>query len=224
MASLYIAIFSPPAVQSSQLGSQDTTVSFNPNVLSRYPSLQKILLFFEVTTCNPPNGRDLNSTLSTAKSSSFTLNYIGYDPEASNADLSTCSSEVQNMGSYTSQAADAVHNAGYLFETDPTWGELKSYYQSIDWTKVDMLIIQGQQYTTDPSFNTVITSEVNLIHSKNPNTKIYVQVNPDLDTTAHIATVISSVKSLLYGVSIVCQSHGCTTSVLDNLISQLKAL
>ncbi len=221
--SLHFAIFSPPAVQSSQLGSQDITVSFNPNVLSKYPSLQKIILFFEVTACNPPNGHDLNGTLSTARSLS-TINYIGYDPEASNADLSTCLTEVQNMGSYTSQAADTVHSAGYLFETDPTWGELKSYYQSIDWTKVDMLIIQGQQYTNDPSFNSVITSEVNLIHSKNPNTKIYLQVNPDLDTTAHIATAVSSVKNLLYGVSIVCQSPGCTTSVLDNLISQLKAL
>jgi len=223
VTTLHFAIFSPPAVQSSQLGSADIAVSFNPNVLSKYSSLQKILLFFEVTSCNTANGHDLNSVLSTAKSLS-TVNYIGYDPEASNADLSTCSTEVQNMGTYTSQGADTVHSAGFLFETDPTWGELKNYYQTIDWTKVDMLIIQGQQFTSDPTFNSVITSEINFVHSENPKTKVYLQVNPDLDTSSHIATAVSSIKTQIYGVSIVCQSPGCTTSVLDNLILLLKAL
>jgi hypothetical protein len=220
---LHFAVFSPPAVQSSQLGSQDTTVSFNTGVLGNYPNLHKVLLFFEVTTLNPPGGHDMSSALSTAKSSPFAIDYIGYDPEASNGGLSTPPIELQSLGSYTSQAADAVHTAGFKFETDPTFSALQGSYQSTDWTKVEMLIIQAQRHTSSADFNTVVPAELSWINSRNPNTLIYVQVNPALDTIPNIVNAIKSVKSGIDGVAIVC-STGCSTSILDSLISQLKAL
>jgi hypothetical protein len=182
-----------------------------------------VLLFFEITTLNPPGGHDLSSALSTAKSSSFAMDYIGYDPEASNGGLSTPPIELQSLGSYTSQAADTVHTAGFKFETDPTFGALQGSYQSTDWTKVDMLIIQAQQHTSSADFNTVVPAELSWISSRNPNTLVFVQVNPALDTIPNIVNAIKSVRSGISGVAIVC-STGCSTSILDSLISQLKAL
>jgi hypothetical protein len=97
-----------------------------------------------------------------------------------------------------------------------------SSYQSIDWTKVDLVGIQAQTNTSDPSFTSTITSEVNFVRSKNPNILIFVQVNQDLDTTPNIVKAINSVKNLIDGVNMVCQA--CDVTTMNNLITQLRAL
>jgi hypothetical protein len=215
-----IGIFSPGATQSSLLGSNDYVHNFRTDNLVQYTPLHKIKLFYCVTCTDATNS--LDSSISIAKSSSFPIEYLGYDIEKSNADLSSPTIEVNSPAFYTAQAADLVHASGFKFATDPTWSGMQSSYKSIDWSKVDLVGIQAQTNTSDPSFTSTITSEVNLVRSQNPNILIFVQVNQDLDTTSNIVTAIKSVKNLIDGVNMVCQS--CDVTTMNNLITQLRAL
>ncbi len=223
---LLISMFTPSlpsdvkTVLDRQLGTQDYGASFRTGMLSNYPNQHKVLLS-NCVTCDSTTS--INAAINNAKSSSFPIEYVAYDNEPKNGALSTPTIEVNDPVYYTNQAAVLVHNAGIKFGAAPSRGLLLAEYNGVDWKQVDLLIIQAQRVTTSVSrFNDLVIPVATHVQSINPNTLLFVQVNPDLDNNTNIVNVLKGVRGLIDGVSIVCNS--CSSTTLDDLITQLKSL
>ena len=154
------------------------------------------------------------------------IKYIGYDNDANNGNLSTPSNELVNPAGSTNIAANVVHKAGYKFAMAPSRAILVIEYQEIDWTQVDMLILQLQGITSQPSvFENTTTQISTYVKRHNPNALVFVHVNPVLDTISNIVNDVNSTRNSIDGVSIMCNtSQGCTATMLDELITQLNGL
>jgi len=223
---LLISMFTPTlpsdvkAVLDRQLSTQDYAANFRTSMLSNYPNQHKILIS-NCVTCDSTTS--INAAINNAKSSSFPIEYVAYDNEPKNGALSTPTIEVNDPVYYTNQAAALVHNAGLKFGATPSRDLLLAEYKGVDWTQVDLLVIQAQRITTSVArFNDLVIPVATHVKSINPNTLIFVQVNPDLDNNTNIVNVIKGVMDLIDGVSIVCNS--CSSTALDDLITRLKSL
>ena len=65
------------------------------------------------------------------------------------------------------------------------------------------MVMQMQKFTKDPSFTSDVTTVSNWIKSKNPDTKIFVQINTAFDNTPHLISLTKSVSDKIDGVSVV---------------------
>lgn len=217
---IQIGMFAPHTktlmpVINNHLNSNDKAISFRTTNLNTYQIEKRVLLAQSFTA--------INHAIIKANSNPKPIQYIGYDNEANNGALSTPYSELVNPAASTNKAAEMVHSAGYKFAATPTRSILLKEYQGVQWAKVDMLVMQLQKITHRPSKFTNIANQVsNYVKGHNPNTLVYVQVNPTLDTISNIVNDINSIRDTIDGVSIVCKtSNGCTPIVLNQLLIAL---
>jgi len=220
-SSTRIAMFTPSpdslmSVINNHLTSNDVIFSFSTGVVNKYP--------IETRTLLGQSFPAITQAITTAGSNSKPITFVGYDNEANNGNLSTPPSELVDPAASTNTAADMVHHAGFKFAATPTRAILLNEYQGVQWSKVDMLVMQVQRISAkDSSFVSIVTKVSSYVKGENPNTLIYTQVNPTFDTVANIVSDVNSVRSSIDGVSIVCiPSQGCTSTMLDQLLTQLN--
>ncbi len=194
-------IFSPNnppeliAIFDKHTTSNDFVSNFRTQVLDLYPKLNHCLNTYSMDS--------INAAIETAKTHG-NIKYIAYDNERDNANLSTPPTELVDPAVSTNEAASLVKQAGLAFSAQPTHAILMEEYTGVDWTKVDFMVMQMQQFTKDDaSFISDVTKISNWIKSKNPNTIIFVQVNTAFDTMPHIISLIKSVSDKIDGVSVV---------------------
>lgn len=207
-------------VSDKQMDSRDFIMSFSTNILSAYPKLTREMLGYSFAS--------VQDAMTTAKTFSPTITWIGYDNEKENDPFSTPPSELVDPAASTNIVADMVHAEGFKYGITPTRSILLQEYQSVDWTKVDMVVIQVQNANTN-DFKQTVTDVSSFIRTKNIKTLIFVQVNQFLtDSDDTIVNDVISVRPMIDGVSIVClASQGCNSDTahrLDELITRLKAI
>ena len=189
----------------------DFGTNFRIKNLQMYNSQQRILLGY--------SSDSMISAIQQAGSSSAQIHYIGYDNEPNNADLSTPQNEVADPSTFTNQLADLVHNAGFKYAITPSRDLLQAEYQKVDWTKIDLIVIQMQRITDDENqYHSFLDPIVSHIKTKNPKTLVLVQVNPQFDSVSHIGSMIHNTNQI-DGVSIVIT--GATIPQIDELLSIL---
>ncbi len=188
----------------------DFGFSFRIKNLQLYDSQQRILLGF--------SSDSVNSAIQQA-SNNIRIQYIGYDNEPNNANLSTPPNEVADPSAFTNHLADVVHNSGFKYAITPSRDLLQAEYQKVDWTKIDLIDIQMQKITGNQTqYHSYLDPIISYIKTKNPNTLALVQVNPKFDSISHIASVIQS-TNLIDGVSIVLTT--ATAGGTDDLLVAL---
>lgn len=218
---MYIATFTPNPdplmpVFNKFLTADDTAMNFRTSVVNAYPIENRLLLAQSFTA--------INQQIAAANSNPKSIEYIGYDNEPNNGALSTPYSETVDPAASTNKAADMVHSAGYKFGATPTRSMLLKEYQGVQWTKVDMLVMQLQKITTQPSkFTSIVNQVTSYVRGHSSNTLIYIQVNPVYASASQIASDINGVRGSIDGVSIVCEtSQGCTAAMLQSLLVALN--
>jgi hypothetical protein len=191
----------------------DFGINFRIKNLQLYDSQQRILLGF--------SSDSVNNAIQQVSSSSLQIQYIGYDNEPNNALLSTPPDEVADPATFTNHLADAVHNAGFKYAITPSRDLLQAEYQKVDWTKVDLIVIQMQRISgNETKYHSYLDPIVSFIKTKNPNTLALAQVNPQFDSISHITSVIQG-TSLIDGVSIVVTTT--TPGEIDDLLTALRS-
>ncbi len=198
---LLIHIFSPNnppallAIFGRHLTPEDFTSNFQTRNLDLYPNIHHCLSAYSIDT--------IKTAITTAQTHS-NVDCIDYDNEQNNGAFSSPSIEVSNPAASTNQAATLVKQAGLKFGAEPTFSLLKGEYQGVDWTNVDLVVMQTQGFKgSDSSFTSIVTTISDWIKSKNPNTLVFVQVNTAFDTTPHLISLIQSVSDKIDGVSVV---------------------
>ncbi len=212
---LQIAIFSPPEsfdqLIKERLTESDMIASFNPEILQRFEIPQTILLSHSIPTTQ--------SAIELSLTKSF--DSIGYDNEASNGALSTPSNELIEPDKFTNEVGTLVKNAGLNYVVAPTKNLLFQEYEGVDWTNVDVLVMQYQKAPTNQMFKELTDEVSNYVKTKS-NTRIFVQINPNFTDLSTIEQRISSVQGKIDGVSILCFTHsGCDTKMLSDLLTTL---
>ncbi len=189
----------------------DFGISFRIKNLETYNSQQRILLGY--------SSDSIKTAIDQAATSLVPIQYIGYDNEPKNGNLSTPADETSDPALFTNQIADTVHNAGFKYAVTPSRDLLRAEYQQVDWTKVDLIVIQMQKLTLDETkYHNFLDPIVSFIKTKSPNTLVIIQVNPQFDSISHIASVVKGTNSI-DGISIV--AIGSTADDIDNLITAL---
>ena len=197
----------------NHVDSNDMVDSFNPRVLNAYSNIQRILLAYSID--------NIQQAISIAQSNSNPILYIGYDNEANNGKLSTPDNEIQDPGRYTNMAADLVHQANYKFAATPTAAILMQEYKQVDWSKVDLLIMQLQKATKDQeSFTSTVNQIASYARAENPHILIFVQINPSFNDSITLAGLISQVSYIINGTSIVVPG-AMSPSIIDDLLTKL---
>ncbi len=198
---LLIHIFSPNnppdllAVFARHLTPNDYTSNFQASNLDLYPNINHCLSGYSLDT--------VKAAITTSQTHSG-IGCIAYDNEANNANLSSPPTELSDPAGSTNQAATLVKQAGLKFAAEPTFQLLMQEYQGVDWSKVDVLVMQTQKVTAnDGTFVSDVTSVSNWVKSKNPDTLVFVQVNQAFDTTPHLISVVKAVSERINGVSVV---------------------
>jgi len=188
----------------------DFGFSFRIKNLQLYDSQQRILLGF--------SSDSVNNAIQQA-SSNIQIQYIGYDNEPNNANLSTPPDEVADPATFTNQLADVVHKAGFKYAITPSRDLLQAEYQKVDWTKIDLIDIQMQKITgNETQYHSYLDPIISYIKTKNPNTVALVQVNPKFDSISHITRVIQG-TNMIDGVSLVLTT--ATIGETDDLLVAL---
>ncbi len=210
-----IATFAPhlddPLLSVLDKHNTDFGFSFRIKNLQTYDIQQRVLLAY--------SSDSINEAIQQAGVSTAQIQYIGYDNEPNNGNLSTPAAEATNPALSTNQIADVVHNAGFKYAITPSRDMLQSEYREVDWTKVDLIVIQMQKITgEETSYHSFLDPIVSYIKAKNPNTLVLVQVNPKFDSISHIASVIQGTSNI-DGVSVVV--IGSTSDDIDNLLTAL---
>jgi hypothetical protein len=149
------------------------------------------------------------------------VDYIQYDNERANGDLSTPSEELQDPAESTNEAMDMIHNAGYKSAMAPTRHLLMDEYQGVDFEKVDLLNMQLQKVVGESEFEDIASKVSGEARSENSDIIITAQVNPDLNSISEIVNQAESVKDDVDGISIVWNMDDSQAGVLDELLTKL---
>jgi hypothetical protein len=126
-----------------------------------------------------------------------------------------------------SKAADIVHGAGYQFAVTPDRKFLLSYYNKIDWTKVDVLGMQIQRELSNMSkYVSDANSVASFVKSVNPNTVVLSQVSFLVSDPNQIIQAVDNVRSTVDGFIIVYNSASTespysTVGNMDKVISHI---
>lgn len=201
-------------IQSHNLGSSDYAASFNPSLITQFPNMNKILVAASLS--------GINNAINVAKSNpSYGIEYIAYDNEHQNSPSTPSSEQADPVGS-TNQAATLVRSAGYKFGIAPDSSFLMSEYQGVNWSNIDMVVMQVQRtISNNPSqAQSDISSVSQFAKAHNPNVKVLAQVNPSLADPSTIGSIINNNKNMIDGVSIIC-GGATSASLLDATLTAL---
>ena len=198
-------------VINKHLGSNDYGLNFRISNLGMYPEEHRILLVSSIA--------NISSAINVARASSVPIEYIGYDNEANNDDLSTPSNEIADPAKYTNMAADLVHAAGFKFAALPTHFILLQELSGVDWTKVDFVLIQVQKVADQPKLMTIVKDVSTHVRQTSPHTQIFAQFNPSYQGVDQIASAVKLVRPYITGVGIVIIF--ATPATLDELLTAL---
>lgn len=164
-----VAQLAPYVDQAAQFGPSPPSTA-TPAFLSlwiSYSSITKIVV--------TPSAANIDNTIATARNTPGT-GYIVYDAEGWTL---TPTNEQTNLASYIDSTATTVHAAGFKYGIAPTRGFLESVKNSIDWSKIDLVIIQLQNVPDDATFMQVVKDVVPIAQAQNPNIQIFLQQRPD---------------------------------------------
>ncbi len=190
----------------------DFGISFRIKNLQTYDSQKRILLGY--------SSESIDKAILQAGSAFMQIKYIGYDNEPNNGNLSTPTDETTDPAYFTNRLADTVHTAGFKYAITPSRDMLQLEYQKVDWTKIDLIVIQMQKITgNETRYHNFLDPITSFIKEKSPNTLVLVQVNPQFDSIQNIASVVKGTKNI-DGISIVV--IGSTSNDIDNLLTLLS--
>ncbi len=173
-----------------KINGTDFATSFSLNVLNKYHGTNVTRIISEYNDSGHTNGivQGINSGY-----------WVEYNNERYNADLSTPCYEIgmnptslpcpnptpinaSAVGNYTNDASLRVKNAGKHFLWAGEISAVLASYKNVNWTRIDHVVLQlqGKTYSNDnPTvFNSTISQISDFVRTKNPNTLIFVQVNP----------------------------------------------
>lgn len=172
-----------------------------------------------------PSLDDLKTAISTASTLSNKPNMIVYDIEHWPL---TPDSEKADPAASISQAADLVHAAGYKFGVTPDRQYLLSLYLSIDYSKVDTIIMQMQKVAFDTSSLTANVKAISdYAKSKNPAVQVMLQYSLQYSKPDDIISTTSLIRDKIDGISIIYftdPSGSCATCNIASLESVLTSL
>jgi hypothetical protein len=188
--------------------------NFRMPLLAQYPAEDHMLL--------AESHQAIRDGISEMRQSGIPLDYIIYDNEASNYELSTPESELVDPALSTNQAMDIIHNAGLKSAICPTRNILKEEMMGVQWSKVDVVIIQMQKVVGLAEFYDLTTRVAQVARPQNPDILIVVQVAPSLYSNAEITESVKKVKPYIDGVHVMWNLDN--DAVLDDLLTRLENL
>ncbi len=209
-----ILMFSPDpsfdVLLNQRLGPEDYIGSGQSKILDRFSIPKTILIVTSIA--------DVQSTIPMAQLNGYDA--IAYDNEG--WDL-TPQEEKDNPAKSTDTASGIVRNAQLEFVSAADKKHMELQYLGVDWTKVDLTILQLQKARSNQEFIDLATQFASHIKQTSPDTKITVQVNTYFASLDEIENRIKAVENLIDGYSIICQktSQGCTLEDLDSLLTVL---
>lgn len=187
-------------------------INFRLGLLEKYPNEQHMLL--------TESHEAIRNGIAEARQTGVRLDYVVYDNERSNYNLSTPESELVNPAASTNQAMDIIHNAGLKAAICPTRSLLKEEMSGVQWSKVDLVVLQMQKVVGVAEFYDLTTKVAQLARPQNPDIIIIVQVSPALASNAEIIESVKKVKPYINGVQVLWNLEN--DAVLDDLLTRLE--
>jgi hypothetical protein len=188
--------------------------NFRMPLLAQYPQEDHMLFAHSHET--------IREGIADMRRSGVPLDYIIYDNERNNYDLSTPASELVDPAQSTNQAMDIIHNAGLKSAISPTRNILKEEMMGVQWNKVDLVVIQMQKVVGTTEFYDLTSRVAQVARPQNPDIVIIVQIAPSLYSNAQIVDSVKKVKPYVDGVQVLWNLEN--DAVLDDLLSRLGAL
>jgi hypothetical protein len=186
---------------------------------------------------------DMQSVVDSPPTGIVKNDYLNYDLEHW---TQTPQSEQNAPRSSIIQACTISHNGGYRCAVVPDRGFMMHtdsvtklpLYQTYDYTSVDMLTIQAENFELPSDFSSYVPPVVNWVKSHNPNTKIMIEVGLANPCNTHgmcdINTVVNMIKSDLQTVpqingafdmhQISSKCTLCTAGNEDLLLASLRTI
>jgi len=208
---LLITIGFPPTILSNtinlRLNSNDNVASFQTNTIDGYPKLNTILL--------RKSFEDVQSAIPIALANGY--NVIGYDAEKGFIPAD----ELDKIHIIISNSCNLIHDANLECMVGSSRPTLKTFWDKVDWTEVDIFLLPLQKVAGTPEYQ--ILGERYGGHAKamNPNIKIFSNINLEfvsIDTAVSEITQLRN-KGLIDGVSII--SLRISDSDLNGLLTAL---
>jgi len=214
ISELPLMIFSPTEVieevVNDRLNSNDYVVSFLVPLLLEYPEFNQNLVSYSIPTTM--------TAIDNANQNDFEI--VSYDNEIDNDDLSTPPDELIDPAKSTNEAVKLINDAGLISAVVPTNKILLKEYRGVDWSQVDILILQLQTNTTQEI--TSITNFMSRFVKSQGDTQVFLQVNPQFVDVSIIGDRVELVRDRIDGVSILCfHDDGCDAVVFSDLLSEL---
>jgi len=209
-----IIMFSPDssfdALLKQRLGPEDYIASGQSTILDRF-SIPKTVLI-------EPSIAKIESAIPMAKLNGY--HAIAYDNEGWEL---TPQEEQDNPAKSTDTASGIVRDAQLEFVSAGDKKNMELQYLEVDWTKVDLTILQLQKARSNQEFIDLATQFASHIKQTSPDTKVIVQVNTYYASLDEIENRIKAVENLIDGYSILCikPNQGCTLEDLDSLLTVL---
>jgi hypothetical protein len=147
------------------------------------------------------------------------VEFIEYDNEAGNGDLSTPPEELVDPAASTNQAMDLINEAGYKSGVAPTRKLLMEELDGVQWSKVDYVVMQLQKVVGTQEFRNIANEVSETTREQNPNIIIFAQINPALNSVEEIVDAINEIRDHIDGVGIVWNMSDA--SRLDELLTAL---
>jgi len=214
LGELKLTIFSPSElieeIVNDRLNSDDYVASFLIPLLLDYPEFNQNIISYSIPTTI--------TAIDDAIQNNFDV--VSYDNEEDNDDLSTPPEELIDPAMSTNEAVTLIKDAGLISSVTPTKDILLEEYLQVDWSQVDILVLQLQPDTTQEIID--ITNLVSLFVRSQGDTEIYLQVNPQFADVAIIGDRVELVRDRIDGVSILCfEDDGCDAGVFSDLLGEL---
>jgi hypothetical protein len=200
------------AVIRNHLGEDDFINNFRLPVLGMYPGQNQAL--------NEQSIDDVRAAIATEiPASKVDVDFIEYDNEAGNGDLSTPESELVDPAAATNQAMKIIHDAGYKSGVAPTRRILMQELGGVQWANVDYVVMQLQKVVGTQEFRDIADKVSTTTRKQNPDIVIFAQINPALNSVEEIVDAVNSVRDDIDGVGIVWTMSD--TAQLDKLLTAL---
>jgi hypothetical protein len=191
------------------LDENDFINNFRLGALDKFPEQQSML------------NTESHDTIEDAIEDEVDVDYIAYDNERSNGDLSTPSEELEDPAESTNEAIDMIHDGGYSSAMAPTRSLLMEEYQDVDFEKVDFLNMQLQKVVGESEFEDIASKVSEEARSEHSDIIITAQVNPSFNSIEEIVDQAEEVQDHVDGISIIWNMDDSEAEVLDELLTEL---
>jgi len=211
---LKLMMFSPSkeleGIIDDKFNSADHIGSFRVPLLTQYPEFNQDVASFSIPTTRTAINDAIQNN----------LDVVIYDNEKYNGNLSTPSEELIDPAKSTNDAIKLINDAGLISGVAPTSRILLEEYRGVEWSQVDLLVMQFQKGTTQKIiYNTNLVSD--FVRQKE-DTEIFLQVNPIFAEISVIGDRVEAVRDKIDGVAIIClDNQGCNANMFSSLLTEL---